>query len=207
MLKKLVPILALTSLAFGSGLCFNPYNHDYGSILKGLGFGLGNKTIILHNGKTQVWLKAITFHNGKMMKVWQSTRIKLIKYTVNDNKSLMLMKGTGAYFVVYTECINGKPVTKDVENIGSSSSASMRTVNLPKYPIKFGFYKDGYWVKTLSVGVTNGWIGHPSRPYCNYTTEYFPYKLIKEHKGYEGPSKFQNLPFRVCYDLVHKLGM
>jgi len=30
MLKKLVSALALTSLAFGSGLCFDPYNHDYG---------------------------------------------------------------------------------------------------------------------------------------------------------------------------------
>jgi hypothetical protein len=30
MLKKLIPALALTSLAFGSGLCFDPYNHDYG---------------------------------------------------------------------------------------------------------------------------------------------------------------------------------
>jgi len=109
MLKKLASALALTGLAFGSGLCFDPYNHDYGSILKGLGLGLGNKTIVLHNGKMQL---------GK------HTRIKLVKYTVNGNKALMLMKGAGAYFVVYTECINGKPVTKDVEDIGSSSSAS-----------------------------------------------------------------------------------
>ena len=205
MLKKLVPALALTSLAFGNGLCFNPYNHDYGSIFKGQGLGFGNKTIILHNGKMKVWFKAITFHNGKMIQVWQNTRIKLIKYTVNDNKALMLMRGEGAYFLVYTECINGKPVTKDVENIGSYSSASMRTVNLPKYPIKLGFYKDGYWVKTLTVGITNGRIGHPSRPYCNYTTQYFPYKLIKEHKGYDGPIKFHHFPSSVCNYLAKKL--
>jgi len=206
MLKKLVSVLALTSLAFGSGLCFNPYNHDYGAIFKGLGYGVGNKTIILHNGKMQVRLKAITFHNGKMMQVRQNTRIKLIKYTVKGNKALILMRGVGQYFVVYTECINGKPITKDVEDIGSSSSASMQTVNLPKYPIKLGFYKDGFWVKTLTVGATNGWIGHPSRNYCNYQTDYFPYKLIKEHKGDDGPIiKFHNFPTSVCNHLAKKL--
>jgi len=194
MLKKLVPILALTSLAFGSGLCFNPYSHDYGYILKGSGFGFGNKTITLHNGKMQV---------GK------NSWVNLIKYKVNGNKALMLIRFKGYdynsdYFVVYTECVNGKPVTKDTENVGLSS-ASMKYVNLPKYPIKFGFYKDGYWVKTLAVGVTNGWIGHPSRPYCNYTTQYFPYKLIKEHKGYDGPMKFHHFPSSVCKVLAKKL--
>jgi len=192
MLKKLVSALALTSLAFGSGLCFNPYNHDYGFIFKGLGFGLGNKTIVLHTGKMQL---------GKQ------TIIKLIKYTVNGNKALMLMKGTGAYFVVYTECINGKPVTKDVEDIGSSSSASMQTVNLPKYPIKFGFYKDGFWVKYLTVGFQDGWYHHPGRNYCYYETNYYPYKLIKEHKGDDGPMKIHNFPTRVCNPLAKKLGI
>jgi len=56
MLKKLVSTLALTSLAFGSGLCFNPYNHDYGINTKNLEGNLDayNKTVILHNGKMQV---------------------------------------------------------------------------------------------------------------------------------------------------------
>jgi len=192
MLKKLVPMLALTSLAFGSGLCFNPYNHDYGSILKGLGFGFGNKTIILHNGKMQL---------GKY------AEINLIKYTVKGNKALMLMKGAGAYFVVYTECINGKPVTKDVEDIGSSSSASMQTVNLPKYPIKLGFYKDGFWVKSFTVGFQDGWDNHPGKYYCYYETDYFPYKLIKEHKGYDGPMKIHNFPTSVCKVLGHEVGI
>jgi hypothetical protein len=192
MLKKLVPALALTGLAFGSGLCFNPYNHDYGTIFKGLGYGLGNKTIILHNGK---------------MQLDKYTRIKLIKYTVNDNKALILIRGAGAYFVVYTECINGKPVTKDIESIGSSSSASMRTVNLPNYPIKLGFYKDGYWVKSLTVGFQDGWYHHPGGYYCYYTTQYFPYKLIKEHKGGDGPMKTHNFPAGVCRVLGHEVGI
>ena len=198
MLKKLVPTLALTSLAFGSGLCFNPYNHDYGVSTKNFGGFLGNynKTFILHNGKMQV---------GK------NSWVNLIKYKVNGNKAIILIrfKGYGFdsdYFVIYTECINGKPVTKDTEEIGASS-ASMKYVNLPKYSIKFGFYKDGYWVKTLTVGVTNGWIGHPGRPYCNYTTQYFPYKLIKERKGYDGPMKFHNFPSSVCKVLGHKVGL
>jgi len=190
-MEKLVPMLALTSLAFGSGLCFNPYNHDYGVSPKQLQDGDDlsryNKTIILHNGKMQI---------GK------ETKINLLKYVVNGNKALMLMRGKSEYFgneyfVIYTECINGKPVTKDMELIGTSS-ASMSTVDLPKYPIELGFYNDGYWVKSLTVGVTNGRIGHPSRNYCFYTTQYFPYKLIEEHKGDDGQMKIHNLPTSVC---------
>jgi len=190
MLKKLSSMLAITSLAFSSGLCFNPYNHDYGINIKQLNAGnlYYNKTLILHNGKMQVDRKI-------------DRNIKLIKYTVNGNKALILMRGADQYFVVYTECINGKPVTKDAESIGIFS-ASMQTVNLPKYPIKLGFYKDGYWVKYFTVGSTNGRIGHPSRNFCNYTTQYFPYKLIKEHKGYDGPMKLQDFPTSICNSII-----
>ena len=195
MLKKLSSILALTSLAFGSGLCFNPYNHDYGVNLKQLNAGnlYYNKTLILHNGKMQVDRRL-------------DRNIKLIKYTVNDNKALILMRGAGQYFVVYTECTNGKPVTKDAESIGTSS-ASMQTVNLPKYPIKLGFYKDGYWVKYFSVGWQDGWDNHPGKYYCYYETQYFPYRLIKEHKGDDGPTKFHNFPTSVCKVLGHEVGI
>jgi len=199
MLKKLVPILALASLAFGSGLCFNPYNHDYGISTKQLNDGrltYYNKTIILHNGKMQL---------GK------ESKINLMKYVVNGNKALMLMRGKGEYlgneyFVVYTECINGKPVTKDAESIGVFSAA-MQTVNLPKYPIKLGFYKDGYWVKYFSVGFQDGWDNHPGKYYCYYETQYFPYRLIKEHKGDDGPTKFHNFPTSVCKVLGHEVGI
>jgi len=195
MLKKLVPTLALTSLAFGSGLCFNPYNHNYGINIKQLNAGnlYYNKTLILHDGKMQVDRRL-------------ERNIKLIKYRVNGNKALILMRGAGQYFVVYTECINGKPVTKDAESIGVFSAA-LQTVNLPKYPIKLGFYKDGYWVKYFTVGFTNGWIGHPSRNYCYYETDYFPYKLIDEHKADDGPMKFHNFPTSVCNPIAkEKLG-
>jgi len=195
MLKKLFSALALTSLAFGSGLCFNPYNHDYGFIFKGLGLGLGNKTIVLHNGKMQL---------GK------HTRIKLVKYTVNGSKALMLMRGMGMYFVVYTKCIHGKPVTKNAEVIGSDlgvPSASVQVVNLPKYPIKFGFYKDGFWTKGLVIS----WVRHlegngPGGYACDYQTNYYPYKLINEHKTYNAPSKDQDLPIGLCQALGNKYG-
>ena len=195
MLKKLVTILALTSLAFGSGLCFNPYNHDYGFIFKGLGLGLGNKTIVLHNGKMQL---------GK------HTRIKLVKYTVNGSKALMLMRGMGMYFVVYTKCIHGKPVTKNAEVIGSDlgvPSASVQVINLPKYPIKFGFYKDGFWTKGLVIS----WVRHlegngPGGYACDYLTDYYPYKLINEHKTGDAPSKDQDLPTGLCQALGGKYG-
>jgi len=197
MLKKLVPILALTSLAFGNGLCFNPYNHDYGintgnlddSVLSNY-----NKTIVLHNGK---------------MQVDKDTTIELVRYMTEGNKVLVLMRGKGSntYFVVYTECTHGKPVTKDVEAIGFSSSTE-RVVNLPKYPIKFGFYKDGFWIKALEIN----WVRHldqdrgPGGYACDYETDYYPYKLIKEHKTGDAPFKDEWLPTKLCQALGNKYG-
>ena len=198
MLKKLSSILALTSLAFGNGLCFNPYNHDYGVNTKSFGDLLGNydKTFILHNGKMQV---------GK------NSWVNLMKYKVNGNKAIILIRFKSKYYnsdyyVIYTECINRKPVTKDEEEIGLSS-ASMKYVNLPKYPMQLGFYKDGFWVKTLIVGFTNGGGNHTGRNYCDYQTHYFPYKLVKEHKGSDGPSKVHNFPTSVCKVLGHEVGI
>jgi hypothetical protein len=197
MLKKLVSALALTSLAFGSGLCFDPYNHDYGVSTKNFGddtLSEYNKTVILHNGKMLI---------DKDLKRY----IKLVKYTVKGNKALMLMRGAGEYFVVYTECINGKPVTKDVEAIGFSSSTE-RVVNLPKYPIKLGFYKDGFWVKALEIN----WVRHldqdrgPGGYACDYETDYYPYKLIKEHKTGDAPFKDEWLPTKLCQALGNKYG-
>jgi hypothetical protein len=197
MLKKLVPTLALASLAFGSGLCFNPYNHDYGVSTKNFGddtLSEYNKTVILHNGKMLI---------DKDLKRY----IKLVKYAVKGNKAIMLMKGAGEYFVVYTECINGKPVTKDVEQtiFMNSNVPETRIVDLPKYPIKLGFYKDGFWVKALEIN----WVRHldqdrgPGGYACDYETQYFPYKLIKEHKTSDTPFKDQELPTRVCNALTN----
>jgi len=42
--------------------------------------------------------------------------------------------------------INRKPVTEDLEVLGFPTSQS-GDVNIPRYPIKFGFYKDGFWLK------------------------------------------------------------
>ena len=202
MLKKLVPVLALTSLAFGSGLCFNPYNHDYGVNLKSWRFGFGNKTIILHNGKMYV-----------NTQYYGTESIKLVKYIAKNNKALALMDakvpsvdGGHVYFIVYTDCINRKPVTKDLEVLGDPGSQD-GAANIPRYPIKFGFYKDGFWAKYLYMVFINGWLNHPGGEHCDYKTNYYPYKLIKEHKGYEGPSKRQLLPSRLCNALAKKLRM
>jgi hypothetical protein len=198
MLKKLVSALALTSLAFGSGLCFDPYNHDYGIStgqlvdVHGLNLYIYDKKIILHNGKMQV---------DKDLKL----NIKLVRYVVNGNKALILIKGESRldpiyeYFVLYTECVNGKPVTKDVEAV-SDFSPTAETVDLPNYPIKLGFYKDGFWTKALTINFI-----HHGDYSCDYKTQYYPYKLIKEGKGYEGPVKKQFLPQRACKVLAHKV--
>jgi len=198
MLKKLVSTLALTSLAFGSGLCFNPYNHDYGVSTKKL-----------HDGNLDSYNKTIILHNGKMQ-LDKDTSIKLVKYAVKGNKAIMLMKGAGEYFVVYTECINGKPVTKDVEQTAfmNSNIPATRVVNLPKYPIKLGFYKDGFWVKALEIN----WVRHldqdrgPGGYACDYETDYYPYKLIKEHKTGDAPFKDEWLPTKLCQALGNKYG-
>jgi len=199
MLKKLVATLALTGLAFGGGLCFDPYNHDYGISTKqfqdGGNLDAYNKTVILNNGKMQV---------GK------NARINLVRYVVNGNKAIILIRGKGEYFgneyfVLYTKCINGKPVTKDIEDIGVTST-TMSTVDLPKYPIKLGFYKDGFWVKALTIS----WIKHmdqdrgPGGYACDYETNYYPYKLIKEHKTYDAPFKDEELPTKLCQVLGNK---
>ena len=200
MLKKLVSALALTSLAFGSGLCFNPYNHDYGISTEKITddyLSNYNKTIVLHNGK---------------MQLGRHTRIKLVKYTVKGNKALMLMSaGNGyEYFVVYTKCIHGKPITKDTEVVGDAlgaPSATVRIVNLPKYPIKFGFYKNGFWIKAL--GIT--WVRHlscnssgcgPGGYSCDYLTEYYSSKPIPSNQEF----KDQDLPTGLCQALGNKYG-
>jgi len=194
MLKKLFSVLALTSLAFGNGLCFNPYNHNYGISTEQLvdGGNLDNhrRMIILHNGKMQ-------FGND---------RINLVRYVVNGNKALVLIKGKGytfgnEYFALYTECINGKPITKAVEGV-SNFSPTAETVDLPNYPIKLGFYKYGFWTKALTITWIKG-----NKYSCDYQTQYFPYKLVKEHKDYDGPVKNQYLPPRVCIALAKKVGM
>jgi hypothetical protein len=196
MLKKLASALALTSLAFGSGLCFDPYNHDYGVSTEQL--------VDLHN--LEFYNKTIILHNGKMLvDKGTNARIRLVRYVVNGNKALILIKGKGddfesEYFVLYTECINGKPVTKDVEEVSDFSPAA-DTVDLPKYPIKLGFYKDGFWVKALTIT----WI-KDNKYSCDYLTDYFSYKLITD-KNYKVKFKDQYLPPRVCTVLAHKIGM
>jgi len=197
MLKKLFPILALTSLAFGNGLCFNPYNHDYGiSIEKTNDIDLSN------------YNKTLTLYNGKMQ-VDKYTTIELVRYMTERNKALVLLKvkGSPTYFVVYTKCTHGRPVTVDLETLGRIGPGSSRVSDIPRYPLKFGFYKDGFWVKALHITLQHGWYHHPSKWYCDYKTTYYPYKLIKEHKTYDAPSKDHYLPFKVCYDLALKLGM
>jgi len=196
MLKKLLPTLALTGLVFGSGLCFNPYNHDYVV-----------STEKIYDTYPSNYDKTLILHNGKMQ-VNKYTTIELVKYITDGNKALVLMrsKDPNKYFVVYTKCTHGKPVTIDLEKLGHPG-LGIRVVDIPRYPTKFGFYKDGFWVKALHITLQHGWYHHPPRWYCNYKTTYYPYKLIKEHKIYDAPSKGQYFPFKVCYDLALKLGM
>jgi len=201
MLKKLVSALALTSLAFGSGLCFNPYNHDYGV-----------STEKIYETYPSDYDKTLILHNGKMQ-VNKYETIELVKYITDGNKALVLMKGKGSntYFVVYTECKHGKPVTEDLETEGSSSP-SVRVVNFSKYPIKFGFYKDGFLVKALEIN----WVNHfscnssgcgPGGYACDYETKYFTPKSIDKPFKYHVSFKFHYLPTGLCQALGKKYGL
>jgi hypothetical protein len=197
MLKKLISALALTSLAFGSGLCFNPYNHDYGVNERNIpGYGVQflpqsvravyapSKEIVLHNGKIQL-------ERGT------DGMLKLIKYVAKGNKALVLMETENPVqndLLFYVECINGKPETKAVEDVGVADREFITDQTI-------GFYKNGFFFKYLDIALSPT-LHHFNNFDCGYVTNYYPYKLIKEHKADNMPSKYKSLPSRVCNTLI-----
>jgi len=196
MLKKLVPALALTSLAFGSGLCFNPYNHDY---------GVNARNIPGYDGQlppqaTQAFYapsKEIVLHNGKMqLERGRDGVLKLIKYVAKGNKALVLMQTEDPMqndLLFYVKCVNGKPETKAVEDVGVADHESIADQRM-------GFYKNGFFFKYLDI--VWGW--NPKHNDCSYITYYYLYKLIKEHKTDNILPKYTNLSHRVCNTLIKK---
>jgi len=197
MLKKLVSALALTSLAFGSGLCFNPYNHDYGVNARNIpgydvqyppqcmqAFHAPSKEIVLHNGKMQL-------ERGR------DGVLRLIKYVAKGNKALVLMETNDPVqndLLFYVECINGKPETKAVEDANVADREFITDQRI-------GFYKNGFFFKYLDM-VLSPTPHHFNNYDCDYETNYYPYKLIKEHKTDNMPIKYKNLPSRVCNKLA-----
>jgi len=197
MLKKLVPTLALASLAFGSGLCFDPYNHDYGVNARNIpgydgqyppqwdhAFYAPSKEIILHNGKMQL-------ERGR------DGILKLIKYVAKGNKALVLMETEDPVqndLLFYVKCVNGKPETKAVEDVGVAHHEFITDQRI-------GFYKNGFFFKYLDMVLSPTW-HHFNNYDCGYVTNYYPYKLIKEHKTDNMPSKYKSLPSRVCNSLI-----
>jgi len=195
MLKKLFSALALTSLAFGSGLCFDPYNHDYGVNARNIpGYGVQyppqsghpfyapSKEIVLHNGEMQL---------GR----GRDGVLKLIKYVAKGNKALVLMETEDPVqndLLFYVECVNGKPETKAVEDTNVADGEVMTKQRI-------GFYKNGFFFKYLDL------VWGPIHYDCGYETFYYPYKLIKEHKTNNMPPKYESLPTRVCNALGKKL--
>ena len=198
MLKKLVSALALTSLAFGSGLCFNPYNHDYGVNARnipgydgqyppqsGHAFYAPSKEIVLHNGKME-------------LDHYPDDVLKLIKYVAKGNKALVLMETEDPVqndLLFYVECINGKPETKAVEDTSVDDGEVITNQRI-------GFYKNGFFFKYLDL------VWGPIHFNCGYETIHYPYKLIKEHKTDNIPFKYykyKSLPTRVCNALGKKL--
>jgi hypothetical protein len=180
-----------------SGLCFDPYNHDYDimtrNVLDASKIYSYDGEIILHDGKLQLGTSNI------------SPELILIRYVVKGNKSLILMLvrdkgGIPEYLVFYVSCVNGKPLTKDVENIGYHIAVNTLIADLPKYPIKLGFYRDGFWVKALHVTKLH----NDPNYYCNYKTTYYPYKLIEKHEINHLPYKIENVSVRVCNASVNQ---
>ena len=167
MLKKLVSALALTSLAFGSGLCFNPYNHDYGVNERNIP-GYGVQFIPQSDRPIYAPNEELVLHNGKA----KYGDLKLIKYVVKGNKALVLMESENPMqndMLFYVECVNGKPETKAVEDQGVADHELIAEQRI-------GFYKNGFFFKYLDL------VWGPTHYDCDYETDYYPYKLIKEHK-------------------------
>ena len=194
MLKKLVPMLALTGLAFGSGLCFNPYNHDYGVNARNIpGFGVQYPPSSIFYAPS----KEIVLHNGKMqLERGRDGVLKLIKYVAKGNKALVLMQTEDPVqndLLFYVKCVNGKPETKDVEDVNVADHESITDQRI-------GFYKNGVFFKYLDII----WSWNPKDNDCSYVTYYYPYKLIKEHKADNILPKYKNLSHRVCNTLIKK---
>jgi hypothetical protein len=192
MLKKLVSALALTSLAFGSGLCFDPYNHDYGVNERNIP-GYGVQFIPQSGRPVYAPNEELVLHNGKN----KDGDLKLIKYVVKGNKALVLMESEDPVqtdLLFYVECVNGKPETKAVEDANVADREFITDQRI-------GFYKNGFFFKYLDVVLSDPW-SNPIKYDCSYVTNYYPYKLIKEHKTDNMPSKYENLPSRVCNSLI-----
>jgi len=209
MLKKLISMIVLTSLAFGvdvsknNGLCFDPYNHDYEISTGYLGSGFFtsyNEKVSSNNVKLKGFKEMLNYtmesilnehhvkdeeivlHNGKM-----KNGIELVKYVVKGDKALVLMKRDG-YFVVYVRCINGIPQTKYWRIVGSVKMINSQAFDFPKYPIKLGFYKGGFYTAALVLSTINP-------KHCAYVTEYYPDSSL---------SKVEYLPTRECNALAEQ---
>jgi len=165
MLKKLVSALALTGLAFGSGLCFNPYNYTYNLKLSGpIGFDV---------------LPITTLHHGKEI-IGKGSVVSLERYITQGNKALLLFRkkdGDGFlyYYLLEEECVGGKP--KPIYEIYlGNTSIKFSTFDAKQYPIRFSFYKNGIKVSALQiVQFDGGGFG------CSYRTIYYPYSWINKY--------------------------
>jgi len=197
MLKKLVLALALTSLAFGSGLCFNPYNHDYGVNARNIpGYG---EQLPPQSHPFYAPSKEIVLHNGKMqLEPGPDGVLRLIKYVAKGNKTLVLMETNDPVqndLLFYVDCVNGKLETKAVEDTGVGDGEFITNQTI-------GFYKNGFFFKYIDL------FWGPIHYSCGYETIHYPYKLIKEHKTDNIPfkyHKYKSLPTRVCNALGKKL--
>ena len=189
MLKKLVSALALTSLAFGSGLCFDPYNHDYGVNERNIP-GYGVQFIPQSDRPVYAPNEELVLHNGKN----KDGDLKLIKYVVKGNKALVLMESENPMqtdLLFYVECVNGKPETKAIDDAEAADHEFITNQTM-------GFYKNGFFFKYLDL------VWGPTHYDCGYVIDYYPYKLIKEHKTDHIPHKYKSLPTRVCNALGKK---
>jgi len=165
MLKKLVSALALTSLAFGSGLCFNPYNYTYNLKLSDpIGFEV---------------LPITTLHHGKEI-IGKGSVVSLERYITQGNKALLLFRkkdsdGFLYYYLLEEECVGGKPKPIHEIYLGDTSTR-FSTFDAKQYPIRFSFYKNGIKVSALQISQSDN-----GSFYCSYMTTYYPYSWINKY--------------------------
>lgn len=174
-MRKTFILLGLVGVAFGSNLCFDPYNFNYN--LVGHDWNNNGKKIPFHinevkNGKSYI--------NGNKNKY-----VKVLSYVKKDNKVLVLMhyvslyryKGklqqdANNYFLVQVNCINKKPVVAFHTSI-SDSINPVHIWHTSENHIKPFFYNGGVGMKGYMMFFDPSVLGGAMKPAYGYYK--FPY--------------------------------
>ncbi len=172
-------MLGFIGMAFGSNLCFNPYNFNYN--LVGHEYDNNGNKVAFRIPKIKDGRAYINDNKNKYVKV--------LSYVRKDNKALVLMhyvslymhKGKlqqdeNSYFLVQVNCINKKPVVAYHTSIANGVSP-IHMWHTSENHIKPFFYNGGIGMKGYMM-FFNPYIPGGAM-YLGYGYYKFPYKDAK----------------------------